>query len=321
MKTVRHFFVFALLLSMFNVQGIQAQGFFKKLAKAAGKVLESATANSSSTTSSTTRGDANGYIPNVKFQITGCDYWGDGVLVRFVLTNNTSEDMYITIDNTSDNADYAALDENNNKHAFVPVVGGKELTGLGDGYSATLPAGVPVKGYFDVSKVATNIKMLNGLTFGGLVNKTSNNGGGTKYTYRIGSQAITYPSNTNRDNIFLSFPRLNYTYSKAYRSGKNVVLEGTLVNKGSEDVKMTSIFNDEQSQVYDSEGNTYKVSLIMGSNSLSSTTPTKFPVDIPVKCKVVIENVPTTIHEFSIVKKYFDIWDYGYYLQFRNLKF
>lgn len=321
MKTIRHFFLFALLLSMFNVQGVQAQGFFKKLAKAAGKVLESAAANSSSTTSSTASGDANGYIPHIKLQLTDCEHWGDAVLVRFVLTNEASEDMDITIDNTSDNGDYAALDENNNKHAFVPVVGGKELTGLGDGYSAKLPSGVPVKGYFYVSNVATSIKMINSLTFGGLVNRSVNNGGGTKYTYRIGAQAITYAKNTNLDNVFLSYPPLNYTYLKAYRSGKSVVLDGTFVKKGTSDVSMTAISYDDQSQVYDSEGNSYKASWVVGSSSISSYSATKLPVDIPVKCKVVIENVPTNIHGFSLVKKYFKIGDNTYYLQFRNLKF
>ena len=85
---------------------------------------------------------------------------------------------------------------------------------------------------------------------------------------------------------------------------------------------MTGLFNDEQSQVYDSEGNSYKVSLVEGSNTVSRFySASKFPVDIPVKCKVIIENVPTIIHEFSLVKKYFEIGGEPYYLTARKYVF
>ena len=322
MKKFKYFFLFALFLSLFNVQDVHAQGFFKKLAKAAGEVLETAAAISGSNDNSSTSGNATGKIPNVNFQITKCEYWGNGVLVRFLLTNTSSEDLEIIINNSSDDESYVALDENNNKHAFAVVVGGKELTGLGSGYSAKLPAGVPVKGYFDINNVSTSCTTIKSLTFGGRFGIPETGGSKDYYTYHIGSQTITFANNTNGDNIFLSYPPLNYTYTKAYRNGNNVVLEGTLTNKSVSEISMTGLFNDEQSQVYDSEGNSYNVSLVAGSNTVSSFySASKFPVDIPVKCKVVIENVPTTIHEFSLVKKYFEIGGEPYYLQFRNLKF
>ena len=322
MKKFKYFFLFALFLSLFNVQDVHAQGFFKKLAKAAGEVLETAAAISGSNDNSLTSGNATGKIPNVNFQITKCEYWGNGVLVRFLLTNTSSEDLEIIIDNSTDDESYVALDENNNKHAFAVVVGGKELTGLGSGYSAKLPVGVPVKGYFEIKNVSTNCTTIKSLTFGGRFGIPVTGGCRDKYTYHIGSQTVSYANNTNVDNIFLSYPLLNYTYTKAYRNGNNVVLEGTLTNKSISDISMTGLFNDEQSQVYDSEGNSYNVSLVAGSNTVSSFySASKFPVDIPVKFKVVIENVPTTIHEFSLVKKYFEIGGEPYYLQFRNLKF
>lgn len=322
MKKFKYFFLFALFLSLFNVQDVHAQGFFKKLAKAAGEVLETAAAISGSNDNSSTSGNATGKIPNVNFQITKCEYWGNSVLVRFLLTNTSSEDLEIIINNSSDDESYVALDENNNKHAFAVVVGGKELTGLGSGYSAKLPAGVPVKGYFDINNVSTSCTTIKSLTFGGRFGVPETGSSKDYYTYHIGSQTITFANNTNGDNIFLSYPPLNYTYTKAYRNGNNVVLEGTLTNKSISDISMTGLFNDEQSQVYDSEGNSYNVSIVAGSNTVSSFySASKFPVDIPVKCKVVIENVPTTIHEFSLVKKYFEIGGEPYYLQFRNLKF
>lgn len=322
MKKFKYFFLFALFLSLFNVQDVHAQGFFKKLAKAAGEVLETAAAISGSNDNSSTSGNSTGKIPNVNFQITKCEYWGNGGLVRFLLTNTLSEDLEIIIDNSTDDENYVALDENNNKHAFAVVVGGKELTGLGSGYSAKLPAGVPVKGYFEIGNVSTSCTTIKSLTFGGRFANPVNGGSRDKYTYHIGSQTITFANNTNGDNIFLSYPPLNYTYTKAYRNGNNVVLEGTLTNKSVSEISMTGLFNDEQSQVYDSEGNSYNVSLVAGSNTVSSFySASKFPVDIPVKCKVIIENVPTTIHEFSLVKKYFEIGGEPYYLQFRNLKF
>lgn len=322
MKKFKYFFLFALFLSLFNVQDVHAQGFFKMLAKAAGEVLETAAAVSGSNDNSSTSGNATGKIPNVNFQITKCEYWGNSVLVRFLLTNTSSEDLEIIINNSSDDESYVALDENNNKHAFAVVVGGKELTGLGSGYSAKLPVGVPVKGYFEIKNVSTSCKAIKSLTFGGRFANPVNGGSRDKYTYHIGSQTVSYANNTNGDNIFLSYPQLNYTYTKAYRNGNNVVLEGTLTNKSISDISMTGLFNDEQSQVYDSEGNSYNVSLVAGSNTVSSFySASKFPVDIPVKCKVIIENVPTTIHEFSLVKKYFEIGGEPYYLQFRNLKF
>lgn len=103
-------------------------------------------------------------------------------------------------------------------------------------------------------------------------------------------------------------------------SGKDIVLEGTLTNKGSSDMNMQALYSDDKSSIYDSEGNAYKAYMMVGANELSAFSDTKLPADIPVKCKVVVKNVPASIHEFSIVKKYFEIGE-SYYLQFRNFKF
>lgn len=327
MKHFKLFLLSVLFLSFSNVQGIHAQGFFKQLLEAAGSILEdtpnssSSTGNSSSSNSgSSSSSKAGGYIPNVNFRVTECEYWGDDVLVRFVMTNTSSEDIEILIYESSDGDGhtYVAYDENNNKRSYVPVVGGKVLTGLGDGYSAKLPAGIPVKGYFDIRNVPASITKINRISIAGIVNPGKPNI--KEYSYQIGEQTVTYAKNTNRDNIFLSMPIVNYAYTKAYRSGKDVVLEGTLTNKGASDMNMRSPYSDDNSSIYDSEGNAYKAYIMIGANELSAFSDTRLPADIPVKCKVVVKNVPASIHEFSIVKKYFEIGD-PYYLQFKNLKF
>lgn len=329
MKHFKSFLLSVLFLSFANVQGIQAQGFFKQLFEAAGAILEdtpsgssSTSGSSSSNSGSSSSGKASGYIPNVSFKVTECEHWGDGVLVRFILTNTSSEDIEICIKESSDDDGhtYVAYDENDNRLSYVPVVGGKQLTGLGDGYCAKLPAGVPVKGYFDIRNVPASKTKIKRLFFAGRVGKDLEHNSGKEYSYQTGEQTITYAKNTNRENIFLSVPIVNYAYTKAYRSGNDVVLEGTLTNKGASDMNMRSPYSDDNSSIYDSEGNAYKAYIMVGSNELSAFSDTKLPADIPVKCKVVVKNVPATIHEFSIVKKYFEIGD-PYYLQFKNLKF
>lgn len=327
MKRIGLFLIFALILSFTNVHGIHAQGFFKQLLEAAGSILEDSSTSGSSSNGSSTSGSsstgsksASGYIPNVTFKVTECEHWGDGAVLRFVLTNTSSEDIEILIKDSSDGEQYVAYDENNNKRSYVPVVGGKTLTGLGDGYCAKLPAGIPVKGYFDIANVPTSTTKINKLYFAGRVDKDLGHNTGKEYSYLIGEQTITYAKNTNRDNIFLSIPIVNYAYTKAYRSGKDIVLEGTLTNKGGSDMNMQALYSDDKSSIYDSEGNAYKAYMMVGANELSAFSDTKLPADIPVKCKVVVKNVPASIHEFSIVKKYFEIGE-SYYLQFRNFKF
>lgn len=79
-------FVCSLVLGFAAVQPANAQ-FLKKMGKALGSALSASSTSSSSSSSSSSA------IPRTKFVATACEYWGENVLIRFVVTNTSSESI------------------------------------------------------------------------------------------------------------------------------------------------------------------------------------------------------------------------------------
>lgn len=305
-----------LALSSFSVQNANAQ-FFKKLGKVAGALLD-ATAESSKTSNkrSSSSKNTNGDIPYIDFKVTSCEYWGDEVLLRFIVTNTSTGD--ITFRPYWGETDKAyATDDDNNIHAISFNVGGEE--GWGGELFKTLSSGVPVKGFIAIKKVSTSCRFIKSVRFGGIVEDGKNN---PKFSYTIGSNAIEMPSNTNADNVSVSLPILQYNLNKVYRdkTGKNVIVDATVKNIG------TNAFNLAASDgsghaVYDSEGNSYKHTMTIGGKSIDNWDGVTLQPDIPMKALITIENVPSNVHEFSIIKHRTVCGDNYYDIQIKNQKF
>lgn len=316
MKT-RSIIAAALLLASLNVQSADAQ-FFKKLGKVAGAVLNAATDNSKSSSNNSSSRDAKGYIPGIDFKVTACEYWGEDVLLRFTVTNTTSSDiLFRPYWGNSDSAN--ATDDSNNTHSISFNIGGEE--GWGYELFKTLPAGVPVKGFIVINKVSANCRTIKSVRFSGIV-APDDKSSGQNFTYSIGANAIEMPNNTNADNIFVSLPILQFNLNKIYRdkTGKNVIIDATVKNTGSNDLKVE--YGDE-SVVYDSEGNSYKPETAINGTNISDWNGAKMPAGIPMKALITIKNVPTGIHEFSLIKQNFKCNDsgYKYYIQIKNQRF
>ena len=103
-----------MVLALANVQDVAAQSFWKTLGKVAEKVLttdtnNSSTNSSSSSLSSSSSSNSLGYKTGigasftaygVDLKVTGCEHWGEDVIVRLLLTNNTSSDVQLGIGST-----------------------------------------------------------------------------------------------------------------------------------------------------------------------------------------------------------------------------
>lgn len=306
----------ALALSSFSVQNANAQ-FFKKLGKVAEAVLDAASESSkTSNKRSLSSKNTTGNIPYIDFKVTSCEYWGDEVLLRFIVTNTSTGDITFRPYWGETNNAYAT-DDNNNIHAISFNVGGEG--GWGGELFKTLPAGVPVKGYISIKKVSTNCRFIKSVRFGGIVEDGKNN---PKFSYTIGSNAIEMPKNTNADNIFVSLPILQYNLNRIYRdkTGKNVIVDATVKNIGANAFKLAASDGSGHA-VYDSEGNSYKHTMTIGGKSIDNWDGVTLQPDIPMKALITIQNVPSNIHEFSIIKHRTVCGDDYYDIQIKNQRF
>ena len=117
-----------MFLAFMSVQDVAAQGFWKKLGKAAEKVLNSVD-TSNSTTSSSLSSSTNSNqssVPSktgvgsvftfdgISVKITGCEHWGDDVIVRVLMTNNNSSEVQVSTDNVV--GDPGAVDPDGASH-------------------------------------------------------------------------------------------------------------------------------------------------------------------------------------------------------------
>lgn len=305
-----------LVLSSLSVQNANAQ-FFKKLGKVAGAVLDAATESTkTSNNSNSSSSNANGNIPYIDFKVTSCEYWGDEVLLRFIVVNTSTSDITFR-PFWGETKEAYATDDNNNIHAISFNVGGEG--GWGGELFKTLPAGVPVKGFIAIKKVSTSSRFIKNVRFGGIVEDGKSN---PKFSYTIGSNAIKMPNNTNADNIFVSLPILQYNLNRVYRdkTGKNVIVDATVKNIGTDAFKLAASDGSGHA-VYDSEGNSYKHMMTIGGNSIDNWDGVTLQPDIPMKALITIQNVPSNIHEFSIIKHRTVCGDNYYDIQIKNQRF
>ena len=147
-----------MVLALANVQDVAAQSFWKTLGKVAEKVLttdtnNSSTNSSSSSLSSSSYSNSLGYKTGigasftaygVDLKVTGCEHWGEDVIVRLLLTNNTSSDVQLGIGSTGPHTESyrVAYSPDGKNHEIEGYINGEDA-----GYVKSLPVGIPVKGY------------------------------------------------------------------------------------------------------------------------------------------------------------------------------
>lgn len=294
-------------LTLAGAQQANAQ-FFKKLGKVAGAILDAASKESNSSSSSSSSGYSNS-IPHVNFKVTGCEYWGDDVLVRFVVTNTSSSEIGLEIDYVGVD-DANALDGDGNSHNVTAYIANGNSAGC---ITGTLPPDVPVKGYFTVLNVPVGCKSIDRVKFRGAVH--IGNTTMLSYKYSIGQNTIEYPNNTNADNIFSSLPILRYDLNSVKHVGNNVVVTATVKYVGVDNITINS---RDGNMVFDDEGNSYEMETTVGGKELGNWTDLTMAKDIPMKMLFTIKNVPANVNKFSIIKMAYRCGNEPFYVQLKN---
>ena len=294
-------------LTLAGAQQANAQ-FFKKLGKVAGAILDAASKESNSSSSSSSSGYSNS-IPHVNFKVTGCEYWGEDVLVRFVVTNTSSSEIGLEIDYVGVD-DANALDGDGNSHNVTAYIANGNSVGC---ITGTLPPDVPVKGYFTVLNVPVGCKSIDRVKFRGAVH--IGNTTMLSYKYSIGQNTIEYPNNTNADNIFSSLPILRYDLNSVKHVGNNVVVTATVKYVGVDNITINS---RDGNMVFDDEGNSYEMETTVGGKELGNWTDLTMAKDIPMKMLFTIKNVPANVNKFSIIKMAYRCGNEPFYVQLKN---
>lgn len=290
-------FVCSLVLGFAAVQPVNAQ-FLKKMGKALGSALSASSTSSSSSSSSSSA------IPHTKFVVTAYEYWGENVLIRFVVTNTSSENIDFEIGKVE------AIDDKGRSHEVnIEVPNPKFCRDC-----TALPPGVPVKCYFVIKNVSNTCKSISRVSFSGDVSE----GVGPKILpykdYVISSRDILYAQNTNASNIFCSHPLLQYNLNSVEREGNDVLVNATVKNVCDEVLKISSCH--DSSMVFDDEGNSYKMEATLAGNDFYWGK--EVPSNVPLKLQLVIKNVPARIKNFSLIKYIFSSQSYNYPIEIKN---
>ena len=231
------------------------------------------------------------------------------MLVRFVVTNTSSSEIGLEIDDAGVD-DANAIDGDGNSHGVTAYIANGNSAGC---ITGTLPPDVPVKGYLTVSNVPVGCKSIDRVNFRGAVH--IGNTTMLSYKYSIGQNTIEYPNNTNADNIFSSLPILRYNLNSVKHVGNNVVVTATVKNEGVNNIAINS---RDGNMVFDEEGNSYEMETTVGGKELGSWTGQTIAKDIPMKMVFTIKNVPANVNKFSIIKMAYSSDMENYYVQLKN---
>ena len=304
-----------MFLAFASVQDVAAQSFWKKLGKAAEKVLNSVdtsnsttSSTSSSLTSSTNSSQTSvasktgvGAVytfDGISVKITECEHWGDDVIVRLLMTNNNSSEVMLTTDNVE--GDPGAVDPDGASHRLECHLSSGTWTG-----ERLLPAGVPVKGYFKIlnyDKKYTTVPV-----FKFVFNTPQHAGVHNILKFEARNLPVTFAKNTNLSNIYCSLPTLYVQYNNSTRVGSTVNVNVVLKNLTTSEQEID--FNYGKHAAYDADGNTYTPKVTIANR--------KMQPEIPVKANFSIPNVLANVDGFRYVKICFD----NYYIELRNINF
>lgn len=284
-----------------TAQDAAAQKWLKKLGQALETVNEVATA-----VTGTPLVDTDGAIavdiPNVDFTITGCESWGNDAIISVVATNKTTKDLKLSISSVG-NAYF--MDENSTKYDYEFFIGGEAVM-------TTLPANIPVKGYFRVKNVPRTTTAFKQMALVGTY--TPSGEGGKSFTAsRALNLPITYAENTNAANVVCTLPIVNFKLNSITRVGNDAVVDATITNTSAADIKLYA----PNYTVYDTEGNRY--------TTIESTAGTTkwdydliFVQNVPTRATFTIKNVPAGLAGFSLVKIGYKYDNHDFCFEIRN---
>ncbi len=268
-----------------------AQGFLKKLGKAASK-LESSL--SSDDKSKVKKEDNLVAMPGVTLQVIDVYHDGLGATVDFSVTN-TSSNVYDLTFNGTDGLDawsksQAVGGDGAARSCFVKRMGDNESMDMITRYR--LLPNTTARGSFKIQNLSRDVTTLNGISIAGLwqANEDNNN---HNFRFTITNPlTITTPANTTQQNVYCTLPWLQVTYDKAERRGANVFFHFTIQNIGKAPITL----RPNLGYVKDANGkDDYTFGMILNGKELGNYDNVTFEPGQPVKGAFAVANVATTV--------------------------
>lgn len=274
-------------------------------------------------------------LQGLDMRVTRVVAYGNDLRVYYNVTNNTSDDISIELPQcgtrvrNDEGYDPVMIGGDNTKFSGGPVtLGNDEISNIVGFFRCTIPSGITLNGYAIV-KGAAKQSSLKLFTIGG---KECSSRNLTKFSYAWSNLNVERISNTNHENVTCSYPSIDINYKNISRQGKDIYLDFTMqLNFEIDAVKLISgmeqgLFNGTKLTLVSSEGDVYKGSLIacdrvICGENVTGINPVSFndqmPTNIPVKCRIKINNVPTTETSFSLIR--FTLVDDKYKVEFRKM--
>ena len=226
-------------------------------------------------------------VGGIKFEVTQCQYYGKGLIIRMALTNTTNNDLgysvnYDIVDNLT-----SVIGEDGKEYEIRYIVAGNRYASTNYDW-IILPPDIKMKFTAYTREVPEKLNHLRQFTMDGRFRGASNK------TVVLKNIPIEEPNNTDAANMKLTCPVLTAKSKSLVRRGTNVEQEFTLINH--EDDPWDIEFKDIT--VYDTDGNSYNASMTRGSVA-------KLETDIPKVFKLTIKNVPERVKDFSLIRAEF----------------
>lgn len=292
-----------------------AQGFLKKLGKAASK-LESSL--SSQDKSQVKQDDNTVAMPGVTLQVIDVYHDGLGATVDFSISN-TSSNVYDITFNGTDGLDawsksQAVGGDGAARSCYVRSIGDKSSMDMITRYR--LNPNSTARGSFKIQNLSRDVTTLNGISIAGLwqANEDNNN---HNFRFTITDPlTVTTPANTSHQNVFCTLPWLHVTYEKSERRGSNVFFHFTIQNIGQTPITL----RPNMGFVKDCNGKeNYTFGMIVNGKELGNYDNVTFEPGQPVKGAFAVAAVPTTVTSMNEVLWMLERPEYFIQLQYPSI--
>ena len=204
-------------------------------------------------------------------KVTGCEHWGEDVIVRLLLTNNTSSDVKLGIGSTGPHTESyrVAYSPDGKNHEIEGYINGEDA-----GYVKSLPVGIPVKGYVLVKNYDKKYTSIQSLKFTCHDAKGQGSSDINKsLQLEVRNLPVTFAQNTNFSNIYCSLPTLYVQYNNCTRVGNTVTVNVAFKNLSSSAKGLNIEYGKHIA--YDAEGNSYTPKVKLAAQTLQPEIPVK----------------------------------------------
>lgn len=286
--------LFALLLMAGGGSEVAAQKWLRKLGKALDTAAEIVGVQT---------GDVS--VPGFDIKVGECKHWGTGAVLNLTVQNTSSGDQSIVFGSPYGiGHKMEAYTTDGKNHEVAAVIAADETDWV------RVPAGIMVKARFFISNITPDCNLIRTLDVRGSYRNA--NGERKDFASKLNNIEVTTVNNSNAENVECTWPFFNIGFNSLSRQKDGrVVLDFTLTNVSGRERSATC----DNLRVYDSEGNTYTGKAYYGGQTVGYMGTT-FPEDIPVRCRVVIKDVPARIGKLTLIQ--FDLASGGYSVKVRN---